>query len=72
MDGIAQSKFGSNPLLLFDWHMRLKPKKTKSMVVSRSRTNAPGDGDLTLGDAELEGLKGLHILGVALDSSADV
>ena len=34
------------------WHMRLIPKKTKSMVVSRSRTIAPGNGDRTLGFAE--------------------
>ena len=36
------------------WHMKLNFKKTKSMVVSRSRANAPGYGDLILGGAELE------------------
>ena len=36
------------------------------MVVSRSRINAPGYGDLTFG-AELE-VKSLRILGVTLDS----
>ena len=30
----------------FKWHMRLNPKKTKSMVVSRSRTYTPGYVDL--------------------------
>ena len=34
--------------------MRLNPKKTKSMVVSRPLTSAPDYGDLTLGGAELE------------------
>ena len=38
------------------------------MVVSRSRTIAPGYGDLTLGGAELEEVKSLRILGVTLDS----
>ena len=36
------------------WHMRLNPKKTRSMLVSRSRTIAPGYGDLTLIGAEFE------------------
>ena len=48
--------------------VRLNPKKTKSMVVSRSRTSAPGYGELTLGSAELEEAKSLHILGVTYDS----
>ena len=38
------------------------------MVVSRSRTNVSGYGDLTLGGVELEELKCLHIFGVTLDS----
>ena len=49
-------------------HMRLNPKKTKPVVVSRSRTIAPGYGDLTLSGAELEELKGLRLLGATLDS----
>ena len=49
-------------------HMRLNPKKTKSIVVSRSRTRAPGYGDLTLGGAELEELKSLCILEVTFAS----
>ena len=36
------------------WHRRLNLKKTKSMVLSRSRICALGYGDLTLGGAELE------------------
>ena len=50
------------------WHMRPNPKKTKSMVVNRSRTSAPGYGDLTLGGAELEELKSPRILGETFDS----
>ena len=37
------------------------------MVVSRSRTTAPGYGDFTLGGAELEEVKSLRILGKTLD-----
>ena len=48
--------------------MRLNSKKTKSIAVSRSRTNAFGYGDLTLVNVELEEVKGLRILGVTLDS----
>ena len=50
------------------WHMRLNPKKTKFMVVSRFRTIALGYGDLTLGGAKLEEVKSLRILGISLDS----
>ena len=48
--------------------MRLNPKKTKSVAVSRSRIFAPGCGALTLGSAEFEKVKNLHILRVTLDS----
>ena len=48
--------------------MKINPKKTKSMMVSRYRTCAPGWGDLTLSGAELEELKSLRILGVTFDS----
>ena len=41
--------------------MRLNPKKTKSVVVSRSQTNAPGFGDLALGGDELKEIKSLRI-----------
>ena len=47
--------------------MRLSLKKTKSMVVSQSRTVAPGYGDLTLGGVELEEVKSLRILVLTLD-----
>ena len=50
------------------WHLRLNLKNTKSMGVSRSRTDAPGYGILTLGGTELEEVKSLRILGVTLDS----
>ena len=49
------------------WHMRLNPKKTESIVINRSRTSAPGYGELTLGGAELEEVKSLRILGVTFD-----
>ena len=53
-DGIAESVFGSNQLLVFGVIHETHPKKTKSTVVSRSLTIAPGYGDLTLGGAEPE------------------
>ena len=48
--------------LCWKWPMRLKPKKTKSMLVSRSHTIAPGYSDLTHGGAWE--VKCLHILWV--------
>ena len=51
------------------WHMRLNIKKTKFMVVSQSRTIAPGYGELTVGSTELEEVKSLRILGVTLNSN---
>ena len=36
------------------WHMRLNPKKAKSMLFSRFGTIARGYSDITLGGAELE------------------
>ena len=45
--------------------MRFNSKKTKSMVISRYRTYAPGYVDLTLGSTNLkEAAKSLRILGV--------
>ena len=38
------------------WYTRLNPRKTKSRMISRSRTYAPGYGDLALGGEELEEL----------------
>ena len=38
------------------------------MVVSRSRTIAPGYGELTLDDVDLEKVQSLRILGITLDS----
>ena len=43
--------------------MRLNPKKTKFMVVSRSWMYAPGYGDLNLGCAEIEEGKSAYSLG---------
>ena len=50
------------------WHIRLNPKKTKSMVVSRSLTIASSYSDFTLGGAQLEEIKSLRVLGITLDS----
>ena len=50
------------------WHMRLNSKKTKSMVVSRSRIIASGYSDPTLSSAVLDALKSLCILGATVDS----
>ena len=41
--------------------MRLNPKKTNSMMISRSRISAPGYDDFILGRAELEEVKTLVI-----------
>ena len=46
------------------WYIRLRPNKTKSVVVGRFRTIAAGYGDLTLGGAKLEEVKSLRIVGV--------
>ena len=51
-----------------EWHMRLNPKKTKSMVVSRSRTKAFGYGDLILGGDELQERMSLVFIGTNLSS----
>ena len=48
--------------------MRLNPWKTSPMVVSRSRTIAPGYDNLTLGGEELEVVKSQRILGVIFNS----
>ena len=47
--------------------MRLNPKKTKAVVVNRSRTIASGYRDLPLSGPELEEVKSLRIIGVTLD-----
>ena len=47
--------------------MTRNPKKTKSMVVCRSRIITPGYGDLTLGGAEFE-VYSLRMLLITLDS----
>ena len=62
-----KSGFGRDRLMV-KWHMRLNFRKTKYLVVSWSRTNALGYGDLTLGGAELEKINSLRILGVTIDS----
>ena len=49
------------------WHMKLNPKKTKSPLVSRFRTIAPGYCGFALGGADLEEVKSLRIPRVILD-----
>ena len=50
------------------WYTTLNPKKTKSMVLSRSLTNASCYGDLALSGAVFKKVKSLIIIGVILDS----
>ena len=50
--------------------MRLNSKKTKSMVVSRSQTYAPGNSNLPVSGAELEEVKSLRVLGKTFDSKS--
>ena len=68
MESLNQDLAAPNPWCL-KRHIRLYPKKMKSMLACRSRNRAPGCGDLTLGRAEFEELKNLRILGVTLDLS---
>ena len=49
-------------------YMRLNHRKLKFMVVSWSRINALGYGDLIIDGADLEEVKTLRVLGVTLDS----
>lgn len=50
------------------WNMLMNPLKTKSLVVSRSRTVAPRFGDIVLDGAGVEVSDDLVILGVRFDS----
>ena len=50
------------------WYMRLALKQTKYTVVNRSRTYAPGYGDLTVDGVDLEEVKSRRILEVIFDS----
>ena len=50
------------------WGMRLNAEKTKSMVVSRSRTAFPVHQDITLNNTIIENVQELKILGVVFDS----
>ena len=54
--------------LCYMWNMRLNPLKTKTMVVSRSRTHVPIHGELRLGDTVFVVLTSIVILGVTFDS----
>ena len=47
------------------WTMRPNYRKIKFMVVTRSRTYAPGYGDITLGFEKLE-VKSLRVLFVVI------
>ena len=50
------------------WGMKLNASKTKSMIVSRSRTMHPQSAPLTIGGAVLKESDDLVILGVTFDS----
>ena len=43
-----------------EWNMKLNLAKTKSILVIRSQTIAPGYGDLTLGGVEFEEIKTVY------------
>ena len=49
------------------WHMRLNPRKAKSIVDNLSKINAPGYGDLTLCGAEFEEVKSAYFWGCVGD-----
>merc|ERR1712055_742922 len=48
--------------------MLVNPSKTKAMVISRSRTNAPPYPDLILNGTVVDVVKELRVLGVVLES----
>ena len=50
------------------WCMILTPKKTKALVVSRSRFMNPPHGDLVLSEVSICAAPNLDILGVKFDS----
>ena len=50
------------------WRMKLNASKTKTMIVSRSRTTHPQSPPLTIGGTVLKKSDHLVILGVTFDS----
>ena len=50
------------------WQMKLNATKTKTLLVSRSRTSQPVHGDLILGGCSLSVSDSLKILGIRFDS----
>ena len=50
------------------WRMKLRASKTKTMIVSRSRTMHPQSPPLTIGETVLKESDDLVILGVTFDS----
>ena len=50
------------------WGMKLNSKKTKTLIVSRSRTLYPAHPPVSIGDTVLENNEHLTILGVTFDS----
>ena len=50
------------------WGMKLNPKKTQSMIVSRSRTLNPSHPDLSIGNDVLVTCDSFKILGIMFDS----
>ena len=54
--------------MIQEWCVILNPKKTKALVVSRSRTVNPLDSDLLLSGVFISASRMLDILGVKFDS----
>ena len=54
------------------WEMKLNVSKTKTMIVSRSRTMHPQSPPLTIGGTVLKEFDDLIILGVTFDSKMTI
>ena len=50
------------------WDMTLNARKTKTIVIGRSRTNFPMHPELSVGDRPLEESHSVYVLGVTLDA----
>ena len=57
-----------NSILLTKFIERLNPNKTKALVISRSRTVSPPQGDLVLFEVSIRTSPNLDILGLKFDS----
>ena len=71
-DRVSSAQQLSNDLFFIkswcdQWGMELNPRKTKSMIFSRSRTALPHHPDLYLGNTLIENAVALKLLGVLFD-----